>query len=249
MTTEPDSMHKNALDGDAYDGLWTAGWDDTRRYGPMARHSRRLFSELTHDLSPATILDVGCGEGSLLKTLMDLHNGAQGTGIEVSEEALALAERVTPDAQFKACDVAAEALPEAFDLVVSADVVEHIADDAAAIQNMAAMTAPGGRLVISTLQGRMRDFEKKVGHVRNYAPGELAEKITAAGLKVERVVEWGWPFYSPLYRDLLDGVNNKGTMGRFGVVRKTICHLLYVLFLLNRSTKGDYIFVRAVKET
>lgn len=239
---------ENALDGEAYDGLWAAGWDDTRRYGPMARHSRRLFKALSDDLSPASILDVGCGEGSLLKTLMDVHPEASGTGVEVSDEALALAQRVTPDAQFKACDVAADALQETFDLVVSADVVEHIPDDAAAIRNMAAMTAPGGRLVISTLQGRMRAFEKQVGHVRNYAPGELEDKVRAAGLKIERVVEWGWPFYSPLYRDLLDGVNNKGTMGRFGLIRKTICHVLYGVFLLNRSTKGDYIFVRAVKE-
>lgn len=245
MTTTTD----NALDSDAYDGLWAAGWDDTRLYGPMARHSRRLFKALTEDLSPTCVLDVGCGEGSLLKTLMDMHEGAAGTGIEVSDEALALAQRVTPDAEFKSCDVATEALPDSFDLVVSADVVEHIPDDTAAIRNMAAMTAPGGRLVISTLQGRMRAFEKQVGHVRNYERGELEQKIRAAGLKIERVVQWGWPFYSPLYRDLLDGVNNKGTMGRFGVIRKTICHILYGLFLLNRSTKGDYIFVRAMKET
>lgn len=244
MTHAPE----NAMDGAAYDGLWAAGWDDTRLYGPMARHSRRLFKTLTEDLSPTSILDVGCGEGSLLKTLMDAHTGAGGTGLEVSDEALALAQRVTPDAQFKACDVAVAALPETYDLVVSADVVEHIPDDTAAIRNMAAMTAPGGHLIISTLQGRMRAFEKQVGHVRNYEHGELEEKVRCAGLKIEQVVEWGWPFYSPLYRDLLDGVNNKGTMGRFGIVRKTICHLLYSLFLFNRSTKGDYIFVRAVKE-
>jgi len=109
------------------------------------------------------------------------------------------------------------------------------------------MTAPGGRLIISTLQGRMRKFERQVGHVRNYEYGELEEKIRAAGLTVERVVAWGWPLYSPLYRDLLDMMGNKGTMGRFGLVRKTICHMLYALFMLNRSTKGDYIFVRAVK--
>ncbi len=95
----------------------------------------------------------------------------------------------------------------------------------------------------------MRDFERQVGHVRNYKLGELEDKIEAAGLKVERVVAWGWPFYSPLYRDLLDQVGNKGTMGRFGLIRKTICHVLYFIFLLNRSTKGDYIFVRAIKDS
>jgi SAM-dependent methyltransferase len=235
------------LDAPAYDDLWAAGWDDTRLYGPMARHCRRIMKDMSTDLSPASILDVGCGEGSLLKALMDAHLGSSGTGLEVSAQALALAQRVVPDATFQSCDIATDALDETFDLVVSADVVEHIGDDAAAIGNMAAMTAPGGRLIISTLQGRMRNFERQVGHVRNYAPGDLEHKMRAADLTIERVVAWGWPFYSPLYRTLLDVMDNKGTMGRFGPLRKLICHLLYGLFMLNRSTKGDYIFVRAVK--
>lgn len=235
------------LDAGQYDDLWSAGWDDTRLYGPMARHCRRLMTLMSADLSPTSILDVGCGEGSLLKALMDTHSNAKGTGLEVSDQALRLAALVVPDATFKVCDVSNTALDETFDLVVSADVVEHIEDDVTAIQNMAAMTAPGGRLIISTLQGRMRDFERQVGHVRNYAPGELEDKMRQAGLTVERVVAWGWPFYSPLYRNLLDAVDNKGTMGRFGPLRKLICHLLYGLFMLNRSTKGDYLFVRAVK--
>lgn len=241
-------MTATPISAEAYDDLWAAGWDDTRLYGPMARHSRRIFASLSADLSPTSILDVGCGEGSLLSALMKEHSDAIGTGLEVSDHAIALAEKVVPSASFKNCDVATNALLETFDLVVSADVVEHIADDTTAIQNMAAMTAPGGRLIISTLQGRMRNFERQVGHVRNYAPHELERKIESAGLKIERVVAWGWPFYSPLYRDLLDMMDNKGTMGRFGLIRKTICHILYGLFLLNRSTKGDYIFVRAVKE-
>ena len=236
------------MDAAAYDGLWAAGWDDTRLYGPMARHGRRLMKAMSADLDPKTILDVGCGEGSLLKALMEAHPGASGTGLEVSEQAITLARSVVPDAAFESCDIATTALNETFDLVVSADVVEHIEDAGAAIANMAAMTAPGGRLIISTLQGRMRAFERHVGHVRNYAPGELEEKMRAAGLKVERVMAWGWPFYSPLYRNLLDVLDNSGTMGRFGPVRKLICHGLYAMFMLNRSAKGDYLFVRAVKE-
>jgi 2-polyprenyl-3-methyl-5-hydroxy-6-metoxy-1,4-benzoquinol methylase len=242
------TLGETPIDAKAYDELWATGWDDTRHYGPLARHSRRIFASLCADLSPSNILDVGCGEGSLLSTLIGAHPRATGTGVEMSEAALTLAAKMVPKATFLNCDIAVTALPQTFDLVVSADVVEHIEDDNAAIQNMAAMTALGGRLIISTLQGRMRNFERQVGHVRNYAPGELEEKMRAAGLTVERVVAWGWPFYSPIYRDLLDIMDNKGTMGRFGMVRKTICHVLYAVFLLNRTSKGDYLFVRARKE-
>ena len=69
-----------------------------------------------------------------------------------------------------------------------------------------------------------------------------------AGLVVERVFEWGFPFYSPLYRDLLEAIGNRGTMGRFGPVKKMLSHLIYAVFLLNSARRGDYIFIRARKQ-
>ena len=220
-----------------------------RLYGPMSRHTRRLMRLLTKDMKPHSILDVGCGEGSLLKALVEIHPNAKAAGIEIATNALHLAQRTLPDANFKIMDIAASQWERTFDLVVCADVVEHINNDSIAIQHMAAMTAPGGHLIIATLQGRMRRFESGIGHVRNYAPGELQAKITEAGLKVDRVIEWGFPLYSPLYRNLLAFLGNRGTMGRFGFMRKLISHMLYFIFFLNSSRRGDYIFVCARKES
>lgn len=220
-----------------------------RLYGPMSRHTRRLMRLLTKDMKPHSILDVGCGEGSLLKTLVEMHPNAKAAGIEISTNALHLAQKNLPDAIFKIMDIGASSWERTFDLVVCADVVEHIDDDVVAIRHMAAMIDPGGYLIIATLQGRMRRFEPGIGHIRNYAPGELQAKVIAAGLKVDRVIEWGFPLYSPLYRNLLEFMDNRGTMGRFGFMRKLISHALYFIFLLNSSRRGDYIFVRARKES
>jgi 2-polyprenyl-3-methyl-5-hydroxy-6-metoxy-1,4-benzoquinol methylase len=231
----------------SYEAIWSGGWDDMRVHGPMSRHTRRLMLKMCADLDPASICDVGCGEGALLRSLHRAHPGARLTGIEIAENAARLARARTAGAEIAVIDIAATALARTFDLVVSADVVEHIADDERALANMAAMTAPGGRLVVGTLQGRMRGFETAIGHVRNYAPGELVAKIARTGLAVERVMEWGWPLYSPLYRDFLERIGNRGTTGTFGPGRKAISHALYALFLLNSARRGDYIFVRARK--
>ena len=230
-----------------YEQIWSGGWDDMRVYGPMSRHTRRLMLSMCEDLQPRGICDIGCGEGSLLAALRQAHPGASVTGVEIAENAAALARRRFPDAEIAVMDVAITGLARTFDLVVSADVVEHIEDDQRALSNMADMVAPGGRLVVATLQGRMRRFEADIGHMRNYAPGELADKVARTGLKVERVMEWGWPLYSPLYRDFLERIGNRGTMGKFGLGKKLISQALYTAFLLNSATRGDYIFVRAQK--
>ncbi|MGE4063831.1 MAG: methyltransferase domain-containing protein [Rhodospirillaceae bacterium] len=230
-----------------YDAVWSGAWDDMRRYGPMGRHSRRLMRRMTADLTPRSILDVGGGEGSLLEALSAAHPHAALMGTELGATAVGIMRKQMPQAEFAVLDVAKQRLPRSFDLVVSSDVVEHIEDDQGALNNMAAMTAPGGHVVVGTLQGRMRRFEKDVGHVRNYGAGELQEKMQRAGLAVDRVITWGFPFFSPLYRDFLEITGSRGTTGRFGLFRKLVCHGIYTLFLLNSHSRGDYIFVRGRK--
>jgi len=103
----------------------------------------------------------------------------------------------------------------------------------------------GRYLLVSTLQGRMRSHETLVGHYRSYARGELQAKLESAGLRVVRVVEWGFPFFSPLYRDLFSATGLKATQGRYGPARRLLALLLFQLFRLNAWNRGDYLFVLA----
>jgi hypothetical protein len=111
------------------------------------------------------------------------------------------------------------------------------------MKNIERMT--GGHLVVTTVQGRMRSFETEVGHVRNYARGELVAKLQSAGFDVLRVVQFGFPFYSPLYRDFLNSTGSKGTTGEFGLMRRVVATAIYYLFHLNATFWGDEIFVLA----
>lgn len=174
---------------------------------------------------------------------MPLKPQASYSGLDFSAKAIDVARRRAPHAEFGLLDVAAGHLDRRFDLVVCTDVVEHIEDDVAALRNLAAMT--GRHLLVSTLQGRMRDFERTVGHHRNYARGELQAKIRSVGLEIERVVEWGFPFFSPLYRNVLGAASGQGTEGDYGPGRRFLAEALYHIFRLNSWSHGDYIYVLA----
>jgi SAM-dependent methyltransferase len=78
----------------------------------------------------------------------------------------------------------------AFDQVLAIDVLEHIDDDALAMEQIAQALAPGGRLVVSVPTPRYprvfgRAFREHLGHVREgYYLEDIEPKLAAAGLKV-----------------------------------------------------------------
>lgn len=230
-----------------YEGIWQGTWGDMQRFGPVHRHHRRIFSEFFKKLPEheiQTIADIGCGEGSNLFFIRSQFPKARLFGFDISNTAVEEA-KLNVNAEFALLDIQKEIPPQKFDLVFCSDVVEHLEDDVTAIKNIKRIT--NGYALIATVQGHMRANEKFIGHVRNYAYGELKQKIESAGFEVLQVVEWGYPFYSPLFRDLVSffPASEKFSYGKYSTVKKLVSHILYSLFLLNRSDRGDVIFVMA----
>ncbi len=92
--------------------------------------------------------------------------------------------------RFETRDLTTYVAPEAFDLILSVDVMEHIEDDRKVFENFYHSLKVGGMLLISTPsdQGgsdvRSEDDTSFIEeHVRNgYAATEIEEKLTSAGL-------------------------------------------------------------------
>ena len=210
--------------------------------GPVHRHIREDLLGVVAGLDVASVLDVGCGGGDTLAALAATGRYTL-AGCDVSDAALELARRRVPGARLLALDVQRAALDERFDLVLSVQVVEHLPDDEAALAHMARMARRW--VLVSTMQGRMRASERAIGHVRNYAAGELPAKMERAGLHTERVWGWGFPFYSPLYRsavEWLPGGPPEGPVGRLG---RAAAIALYHLYRLNWRGRGDVLNVLA----
>ena len=101
-------------------------------------------------LEGKTALDVGCGAGLLAEPLTRL--GASVTGLDAAPE-LIVAARDHAAAmglaiEYRAGELAA--LTGEYDLVTCMEVIEHVADPAAFVRDLAARLAPGGLLIMST---------------------------------------------------------------------------------------------------
>lgn len=230
-----------------YEGIWEGTWGDMQKYGPVHRHHRRIFSDLFNQLPKSeitSIADIGCGEGSNLFFIRSQFPKAELFGFDISNTAIESAKANT-DAKFSILNIQKEPPQRKFDLTFCSDVVEHLEDDLAAMRNI--KHATNKFAVVATVQGRMRTNEDTIGHVRNYEYGELEDKLKSVGFEILKVVEWGYPFYSPLFRNGLElfPASAKFSYGKYSLRQKIVSHMLYTLFMLNSSKKGDVVFVLA----
>src|SRR5438874_3531027 len=77
----------------------------------------------------------------------------------------------------------------AFDTVLCINVLEHTADDAAALRRANQLLQPGGRIVVFVPAGKdlYGSLDRGVGHQRRYEKDELMEKLRQAEFEVEEV--------------------------------------------------------------
>ena len=161
---------------------------------PYAAHQRLL--QLVG--SPRCVLDVGGSSGYLGRELS--RRGAEVVVIDNDAEAVAAARRDGVDAHV--VDISREdppGKPGEYDAVLCGDVLEHLADPAAALRRLRPFVAPGGRLVasvpnganwalrLSLLAGRWNYTDRGLldrTHLRNFTRRSFLETIGAGGFEV-----------------------------------------------------------------
>jgi SAM-dependent methyltransferase len=186
--------------------------------------SRRSWdrAELLRFVPPATrrVLEVGCGEGAFAALLEAA--GARVTAVEPDPSAAAVARRrATRVLEATLEDALGELAGERFDLVVLADVLEHLMDPVAALRALKPLLAPDGAFLVSLpnashaavlagiLQGRWDHALEGIvadDHLTYSGRAGWERLLAAAGLVVE---EW-FPISLALqslaaWRDVLAG--------------------------------------------
>lgn len=109
-------------------------------------------------LKSLRVLDIGCGGGLLAEPMARL--GATVTGIDATGPAIdaasAHARQMGLDIDYRCCmaeDLAAACKTDAdkYDLIYASEVIEHVTDRVLFARSIAAMLAPGGTVVITTI--------------------------------------------------------------------------------------------------
>lgn len=153
MTKPPLSDHQARPSVAAQRTFWNEHWQHWQ-----ARHALNAWAHRRNDaileclrslrLGPARILDLGCGPGWFTDTLAQFGDV---TGVDLSEEAIAMARARAPHVRFLAADLYRADLPLGhFDVVVSQEVLGHVEDHGAYVDRAADLLRPGGHLLLAT---------------------------------------------------------------------------------------------------
>ena len=146
----------------------------------------------------ATVIDLGCSSGYLLEDLRRALPDASLIGVDLVAGGLRKAHENVPDAELLQADACALPLQDAsVDAAVSANLLEHVPDDALALAELRRVLRPGARavIVVPVGPGSYDYYDRFLGHERRYARGELAAKARAAGFQVLEDIHLGAPLY------------------------------------------------------
>lgn len=141
---------------------------------------------------PRSILELGMGQGAVASRL---QRGRRYVGVEPDESSRAVAQRRLTAGATILSDLSELAEDERFDVVCAFEVLEHIEDHEAVLQQWSQRVEPAGRLLLSVPahQHRYRAADKLAGHCRRYSRADLERVLRAADLEPVRIDAVGFP--------------------------------------------------------
>lgn len=171
----------------------------------LSSPARRLRFRLARDVvrryagvRAIRLVDAGCGDGLLALTLAGWHPDWTVLGLDVRDELLDVAReraraRRVGNVSFGRADLTNTLPASGVDVVLAIECLSEIADDEAAIRNLAAALAPGGLLVVhvperswrAVLPGSPSTWREQVR--QGYSDAQLRSMLTAAGVDVVEV--------------------------------------------------------------
>ncbi len=168
---------------------------------------QRTAKKITGKKEPGKILDVGCGNGLLLRQFIDL--GWTAHGLDISPWTKKYAKKYGYELHIT--ELEKSDLPDShFDLVLSTSNLEHIAQPIPHIQEMLRVLKPGGTLFISGVLNHKKKIasinpvDRPPWHSNFFTAKTLRALFSQPGIsqRVEsiKVITYGIPFAHIFYR-------------------------------------------------
>lgn len=200
--------NSDPIEIDKFSTLSEAWWDTKGPCKPLHKINpvRLQFIEKYILLEKQKIIDVGCGGGLLTESLA--HRGAHATGIDKSEQLIAVANQHAKDNALSIdyftedVEILAKKQKNYFDTACCMELLEHVPDPASLIQACSDLVKPNGWLFFSTINRNpyayltaiigaeylLKLLPKGTHQYQKFIrPSELAMAARKAGLNLKKI--------------------------------------------------------------
>lgn len=174
-----------------YDGYYEGGDSELRRLGAMAKADNIVA--LCKDLPRRSVLEIGAGEGSILKRLSELDFGEELYGLEISSTGVKTIQnkgiqRLVECSLYDGYHIPYE--DNKFDIVIMSHVVEHLEHprqllyEASRVAKYIFVEVP-----LEDTARLKQDFVlDSVGHINYYSPKTIRHLLQSCNLRVLRQI-------------------------------------------------------------
>jgi ubiquinone/menaquinone biosynthesis C-methylase UbiE len=166
-------------------GYWTA---ETKNQAEACENLVATLLSMIPD-KKGNILDVACGRGASTRHLLRYYRPSEIVAINVSKKQLEKASELAPGCTFLVVDAARLEFPDcSFDNAICVEAAFHFDTRDGFYREVFRVLKPGGRLVTSDILGP-RLWQRTVPANALVTPGEVADRLAAAGFRDVRVVD------------------------------------------------------------
>jgi len=175
------------------------------------------------------VLEVGCGDGNVLRFLEKACPDGVVVGMDYYREGLAYA-RGRCSCPLVQADLKLPPFGKMFHLIGMFDVLEHLPDDRQVLRDFRRILHAQGRLMLTVPSGPelWSAFDEASGHCRRYRKEDLEQKLRESGY----IVEYLTPYMAGIY-PLVWLSRRLGMRSRPGQMERPVERDLRVIPLLN----------------
>lgn len=161
-------------------------------------------SVIFRNIKPSkNFLEIGAGNLKLSSELINYFD--HGTAIDFEESIKdnyrALPQTIKNNLELKVGDFAQMDIGQQFDCIVSCEVMEHLEDDRAFLENIYNLMENNGQVIISVpaKEKYWTIHDEAVGHYRRYEKNDLRTLFYEQGFKDIQIISYGFPFINMLW--------------------------------------------------
>lgn len=172
----------------------------------LMAHFQGSLDELFARAAPASVLDVGCGEGILTESWADRLAGGRIVGVDLPDDKLRRewSERCRPNLEYRETEAEA-GLPftdDEFELACAIEVLEHVPEPRRTLADMARVASrwllvsvprePLWRGLNLARGAYLRDLGNTPGHVNHWSKREFVADCSRHGEVVQALSPFPW---------------------------------------------------------